>query len=85
MNFRGGGGGGGYFGILTLNTESKSAIFEFSRGGGGGGGGDFGILTLNTESKSAIFEFSGGGGGYFGRPKPAATSRNLMLYLLKIQ
>ena len=27
-------GGGGYFGNLTLNTESKSAIFEYFGGGG---------------------------------------------------
>ena len=48
----------GYFANLTFNTESKSAIFEFSVGGGG----YFAHLTFNTESKSAIFEFSGGGG-----------------------
>ena len=59
--YRGGGGGQRYFGNLTFNTESKSAIFEFS-----GEGGYFGNLTFNTESKSAICEFRGGGGGYFG-------------------
>ena len=59
-----------YFADPTLNTVSKSAIFEFSGVGGGGGGGGryYADPTLNTVSKSAIFEFSGVGLGYFANP-----------------
>ena len=67
------GGGGGYFANLTLNTKSKSAIFEFFWGEG-----YFANLTLNTKFKSAMFEFFLGGGGYFANPTWAT------LYLMSL-
>ena len=71
----------GYFDDPTLNTLSKSAIFEFLRVAillclnfFFWGGGYFADPTLNTLSKSATFEFSGvGGGGGWGGVKAVAS------------
>ena len=63
--------GGGYFANPTLNTKSKSAIFEFS-----GGGGYFDNPTLSTKSKSAIFDFFFLGGGYFANPTLNTKSKS---------
>ena len=51
--------GGGYFGNLTFNTESKSAIFEFS----GGGGGVLWKPNFQHWVQICYFWIFGGGGG----------------------